>query len=291
MSAVAAPKPVELIPPALQTLWGWPAVANFVSGGLGAGLYVAAAVAAGFGPSPALRVASWLGPSLVVAGFAAVALEAGRPLRAPRVLARARTSWMSRELWLGGAFVALAALESAVGLPWHGLLATAAAVALALAQGFILRRARGVAAWAVPPMPFLFLSSALVSGAGMLVLLEVARGGPSARLLGGALVLLTVHLMVWWVFITWSREEAFLCGVRPLREGRDALTLVGGGYLAPSFLLALAVASPGLAALLAALGAALMIAGQVHAKAALILKAGQLRPITLAHARLERTVR
>ena len=34
--------PVELIPPAPQTLWGKPAVANFVLGGLGAGFYVAA---------------------------------------------------------------------------------------------------------------------------------------------------------------------------------------------------------------------------------------------------------
>jgi hypothetical protein len=37
----------------------------------------------------------------VLAGFAAVAGEAGRPLRGPRVLWKVRTSWMSRELWIG----------------------------------------------------------------------------------------------------------------------------------------------------------------------------------------------
>src|SRR6266496_1975910 len=57
-------RPVELIPSRRQALWGWPAVLNFVLGGLGAGLYVTAVVAAGFGRSPAVTVASWLGPTL-----------------------------------------------------------------------------------------------------------------------------------------------------------------------------------------------------------------------------------
>jgi hypothetical protein len=287
VSAAAAPVLV-LLPAAPQRLWGWPAAVNLVAGGLGTGFYVAAAVGARGAAPVAL---AWLGPLLVLVGFAAVAVEAGRPSRALRVLARARTSWMSREAWLAGAFVAFALAEVVVPGPAPRLLAVAAAVALAIAQGAVLRAARGVAAWGVAVMPALFLSSALVSGTGLLVVVDVARGGPSIRLLGATLALLTVHVVVWWAYLTWSAERAFLEGVRPLRGGRGALAIVGGGYLLPSLCLALAVALPELAASLAALGGALVVLGQAHAKAALVLQAGRLRPITLAPVRCERRAR
>lgn len=285
--AFSGPAPATLIPATLQTLWGWPAVANFALGGLGAGLYVVAALVTGFGPSAAFRIAGWLGPLLVFAGFGAVALEAGRPFRGPRVLARVRTSWMSRELWLGGVFAVCAAATLATDGRWLRVLAAAFAVAFALAQGQILRHARGVAAWAVPPMPAVFLMSALVSGAGLVLVLEAWTGRPPDRLLGLALVTLIVHLCVWSVFVNWSGDEAFVRGVRPLREGSSAMAIVGG-YLVPSLLGALAVALPPLGRPLAAVAGILMVAGQVSMKATLIRKAGQLRPISLPSERLQR---
>jgi DMSO reductase anchor subunit len=279
--------PADLLPPVLQTLWGWPAVANFALGGVGAGLYVVAALATGFGPSAALRVAAWLGPLLVFAGFVAVATEAGRPLRGPRVLARVRTSWLSRELWLGGVFALCAAGTLATDGRGLRVLAAVAAAAFALAQGQILRHARGVAAWAVPPMPAVFLTSALVSGAGLILVLEAWTGRPPDRLLGTALVALIVHLCAWSVLVSWSRDEAFVRGVRPLREGSSAVAIVGG-YLVPSLLAALAIALPPFGRPLAALAGVLMVAGQVSMKTALIRKAGQLRPISLPSERLQR---
>jgi DMSO reductase anchor subunit len=279
--------PADLLPPVLQTLWGWPAVTNFALGGLGAGLYLVAALANGFGSSATLRVASWLGPLLVLAGFVAVATEAGRPFRGPRVLVRVRTSWMSRELWLGGVFALGAAGTLAVDGRGLRVLAAVAAVAFALAQGQILRHARGVAAWAVPPMPAVFLTSALVSGAGLLLVLETWTGHPPAPLIGTALVTLITHLCVWSVFVSWSRDEAFVRGVRPLREGSSAVAIVGG-YLVPSLLAALAIALPPFGRPLAALAGVLMVAGQVSMKTTLIRKAGQLRPISLPSERLQR---
>lgn len=279
--------PADLLPPILQTLWGWPAVANFALGGLGAGLYVVAALATGFGSSATLWVASWLGPLLVLAGFVAVATEAGRPFRGPRVLVRVRTSWMSRELWLGGVFALGAAGTLAVDGRGLRVLAAVAAVAFALAQGQILRHARGVAAWAVPPMPAVFLTSALVSGAGLLLVLETWTGHPPAPLIGTALVTLITHLCAWSVFVSWSRDEAFVRGVRPLREGSSAVAIVGG-YLVPSLLAALAIALPPLGRPLAVLAGVLMVAGQVSMKTTLIRKAGQLRPISLPSERLQR---
>mgnify|MGYP003584851341 CR=1 FL=1 len=38
---------LEMLPARPQTLWGWPAVVNFVLGGLGAGWYIVAVLAAG----------------------------------------------------------------------------------------------------------------------------------------------------------------------------------------------------------------------------------------------------
>ena len=116
--------------------------------------------------------ASAAGGAVSTAAAAAVATEAGRPLRGPRVLARLRTSWMSRELWIGGAFVLLIAADFAFPLRIHRAQALAAAVLLALAQGMILRRSRGIAAWDAPIMPWLFLLSAAVSGSGAYMLLE-----------------------------------------------------------------------------------------------------------------------
>jgi hypothetical protein len=195
---------------------------------------------------------------------------------------------MSRELWLGGVFVLGAAGSLVTDGRAPRVLAAAAAVALALAQGQILRQARGVAAWAVPPMPAVFLTSALVSGAGLLLPLEAWAGRPPDRLLGLTLVVLIAHVAVWSVFLSWSREPAFVQSVRPLCDASGGGDSLVGSYLLPSLLVALAIAVPSLGRPLAAAGGLLMVAGQVATKAALIRKAGQLRPITLPRERLER---
>jgi len=262
---------VELLPPVSQRLWGWPAVLNFVCGGLGAGLYLVAAVAG----SPA--GARWLGPALVLAGFLAVAAEAGRPLRGPRVLTRVGTSWMSRELWLGGAFVVAALVDLR-------LLAAPAAALLALAQGAILRQARGVPAWAAASMPLVFLSSALLSGTGLWLVLEAAAGrAPGDRGFAAVLVVLIAHMAVWQRYLGSSRDPAFRAATRPLHEGWPRALVLVGGYLGPALLIALALAWPAVAAPVAAAAALGMIASQVAVKASLILQAGQLRPITIPH--------
>jgi DMSO reductase anchor subunit len=263
--------PVQLLPPVPQRLWGWPAVLNFVAGGLGAGFYLAAAVSGRVG------VARWLGPALVLAGFLAVAAEAGRPLRGPRVLTRVHTSWMSRELWLGAAFAVFAALDL------HAL-GVAAAALLALAQGAILRRACGIPAWSLPIVPLVFLSSALVSGTGLWLLVEVAAGRPAGdRTFAAVLVLLVAHMALWQGYLTASPDPAFREAVGPLREGATRTLTVVGGYLFPALLIALALAGPALAAPVTVAVGVGMIASQVAAKAGLILRAGQLRPITIPH--------
>ena len=283
MATAMTAQRMEMLPAQRQVLWGWPAVINFALGGLGAGWYVVAVLAAGFERSPGVIVASWAAPVLVLAGFAAVAAEAGRPLRGPRVLMRLRTSWMSRELLLGIAFVLLVAADLAFPLRLHRAQAIVAAVLLALAQGFIVRRARGVTAWDVPIMPLLFLLSALLSGAGAYLLVEVGAGRPPLPALAGAvLALIVVAFIAWARYLVWTSEDSYARAVAPLREGHSALVIDGVGYGLPLLLGLLALAAPAVAGPALALAGALLITGQVYAKARLILAAGQLRPITLA---------
>jgi DMSO reductase anchor subunit len=281
--------PVELIPAQRQRLWGWQAVANFTLGGVGAGLYGTAVIVAGFERGPAVVLASWLAPLLVLAGFAAVAGEAGRPLRGPRVLWKVRTSWMSRELWIGGVFVLLVAADFAFPLRLHRAQALAAAVLLALAQGMILRRSRGIAAWDAAVMPWLFLLSAAVSGAGAYMLLEVLAGRtvPPAVLAAGILLV----ILTFWAgraYVSTPAGHAFREATASLRDGAAGRLAAGLGGALPLGALAVALASPPAAATAAALAGLAMVAGQAYVKTELIVRAGLLRPITVANLRMSR---
>lgn len=283
MAPATTAQRIEVIPPPRQTLWGWPAVVNFVLGGLGAGWYIVAALAAGLERSPSVTAASWAAPVLVLAGFAAVAAEAGRPLRGPRVLTRLRTSWMSRELLAGIVFVALVAADLAFPLRLYRAPAVVAAVLLALAQGFMVRRARGITAWDVPLMPLLFLLSALLSGSGAYLLVDALAGrSPIPAVIGVTLLLIVVAFVVWVRYLAWTSEAAYRRAIAPLREGRSAVVIDGAGYGLPLLLGLLALAAPAVAGPLVGLAGALLVAGQGYAKARLILAAGHLRPITLA---------
>ncbi len=282
-------RPLELIAATPQTLWGMPAVLNFTLGGLGAGFYVAAAGAAAFGAAGAMGLAAWLAPALVLTGFAAVACEAGRPLRGPRVLRGVATSWMSRELWLGSLFVLLALADDAVPQTGLRLPAAAAAVALVLAQGAMLTNARAIAAWSVPMMPLVFGASAAVSGASLVVLAELMAGRrPGQALLATTLVVLALGLLVWLAFLASSSDPAFVRATAPLRRGATAIEIVVAGHVAPLALVALALAAPPWAPGPAALAATLALVGQFRARSALVLKAGQRRPVTLATPTLPR---
>src|SRR3990172_3722079 len=208
----------ELMPPVKQTLWGRLAVVNFFLGGAGAGAYLVAVSLTGFSAPPLARVALTLGPLLVLAGFLAVAVEAGRPFRGAKVLRMAETSWMSRESWAGGALTALAALDFVA--PWVGWRLAAAPVALlfVLAQGWVLSNCRGVLAWNVPILPPLFLASALVSGAGVLSLAAPLGSGDADRLQLATAALVLLSGFVWVAYSVWPGDPSFRQVAGSLRE-------------------------------------------------------------------------
>jgi hypothetical protein len=132
-------------------------------------------------------------------------------------------------------------------------------------------------------MPLLFLLSALVSGAGAYLLVEIAAGRPprSAQV-GAVLALVVVAFAVWARYLAWTSEDSYTRAVAPLRDRRSVLVIDGAGYGLPLLLGLLALAAPAVAHPLLGVAGALLVAGQVYAKARLILAAGQLRPITLA---------
>lgn len=280
---------VELIPAVPQRVWGVPAVLNFALGGLGAGFYAAAVLASAFDSSAIVALAAWLGPALVFVGFVAVAAEAGRPLRGARVLARVQSSWMSRELVLGGVFAVLALGEWLAPGPAPRALAMLAALALVTAQGFILRRAKAIGAWDVPVLPFVFVVGALVSGAGLVLAVTPAlAGAPSTATLTTALGAVVLGAITWLAYVTWSPAPSFARPTEPLR-GQLGVTLAIGGYLLPAIALALVLTLPSLAPA-AVVAGALLIAGQLWAKWLLVLTVATLRPITLVGLTLQRRV-
>jgi phenylacetyl-CoA:acceptor oxidoreductase subunit 2 len=150
----------------LQRHWDARAAANFMLGGAGSGLMVAAVFADS-------HFTALLSLVLIASGLAAVWLEIGRKLRALHVLFNPFTSWMTREsfaalllfpLGLGSIFVAAA-------LPF----AAAAALAFLYCQARILRAAKGIPAWRAPEVVPLIVFTGLAEGAGIALLFSADR--------------------------------------------------------------------------------------------------------------------
>jgi DMSO reductase anchor subunit len=278
----------ELLPPLKQTLWGRLAVANFFLGGAGAGAYLIGVFLFWGSAAPPLRAVSVLGPLLVLAGFLAVAAEAGRPLRGPRVLLRVTSSWMSRELWAGGAFVGLVALDQVWPASGVRLAAAVAALSFVLAQGFILRQCRGVAAWNVPIVPLVFVASALASGAGVVGTAIALTPVAPDRLALTTAGLLVLNGFVWTLYLSWPGDGAFRRATATLREDSAILGIFVLGHLLPLGLLLLQFRAPGLAPAAVFVAGVGILIGQLQGKAWLVLRAATLRPITMGNLRAGR---
>ena len=267
--------------PMRQTTWDARAATNFVCGGAGAGVIVFAAFAnAGPHTTSALLV---LGAALVATGLACVWFEIGRPLRALHVFFHPRTSWMSRE-----AFVATLLLPTAVlaAMRVPGTLAVAVALALAfvVCQGKMLQAARAIPAWRAPLAGPLVVTTGLVEGGGLVIAATaaLASGSLIALLLFVALVALRALAFVAYLR---SLETADARHAQAALKPSGRLLLVAGTVL-PLTLVGLAALdafapAPARAALVAAgLAAA---AGGFHFKYTLVLRAGFVQAVALAH--------
>jgi phenylacetyl-CoA:acceptor oxidoreductase subunit 2 len=187
----------KLIKPRLQTNWDWRAAGNFIGGGSGTGLLLAAALASASGASYPLL--GTIGLALVALGLFCVWMEIGRPLRALNVFRHAQTSWMTRE-----ALVAPLLFACGAGAVWTGaagwIWATALLALLFLyCQARILRAAKGIPAWRAQGTLMLIVITGLTEGAGLCAVLLALTGAahlPGA-LSAALLILLALRIWAW----------------------------------------------------------------------------------------------
>jgi phenylacetyl-CoA:acceptor oxidoreductase subunit 2 len=150
--------------PWVQAHWDRRAAANFIFGGSGSGLLVAAALVSA-GPWPIL-----IGLLMIAAGLTAVWLETGRKLRALHVLFNPFTSWMTREAFAAVLVFPLGIAAIELGTPWTAAAAALAAAAFLYCQARLLQAAKGIPAWRAPRTVPLIVSAGLAEGAALCLL-------------------------------------------------------------------------------------------------------------------------
>jgi phenylacetyl-CoA:acceptor oxidoreductase subunit 1 len=232
--APAAPSRLRArgVEPWHQKHWDWKAAGNFLTGGVGPGLFAGGAVAAvTVGPSPLLGL---LAMALVGLGLLLVMMKIGRPLRAISVLRQPQQSWMSREAWIALAFfpVALAAVWTGFTTLW--LLAAALALVFLLCQAMILREAKGIPVWREPRIVPLIVTTGLTEGAGIFLVASVVLPALSPLVRGAAVVTLllaAVRALAWLAYRgALAREGAPTKALAVLDDYRPWL-LIGGSVV------------------------------------------------------------
>ena len=197
------------IGPVQQRSWDWRAAGNFVGGGSGSGLMIIIAVLTLLGGSSnnLLLIAVFL----VVTGLGLVWLEIGRPWRFLNVYRNPATSWMSRESWLATVLVPLALLAS-----WSQsnilIILTGLNAALFLySQARILKAARSIAAWRIPQIVPLVMTTGIAEGSGILLIAWVLIPGIKASIGLFDITIISVFLILSriWMWIAY-REALFV---------------------------------------------------------------------------------
>jgi len=227
----------------------WLLLAFFCSG-VGAGTWLFSAPA--FFDVPAGLV---IGLLLMVAGSGGAHLAfLGHPLRAWRMVAQFRTSWVSRGI-VGIMVFTIPAVLYLVpsvfpGVPWRqddlfgkALMALSIFGALWVAtyKGFVFAVAKGIPFWNSPLLPPLFIAYALRGGLAVLLLIG-ALGGKFAAFHSVEVVKLwtVVSSAALIVFYVWVMSDAGLTARQSAREiinGRVSLVfyvgVVAGGIVVP----------------------------------------------------------
>lgn len=213
-----------------QTSWDWRAAGNFICGGAGTGLLMARALFGG--PTGAsLWSPDWIvftGLALVGLGLLCVWLEIGRPLRAINVFFNPRTSWMSREAFVGLVLFP-AGLAAMLGVPGWVWVTAALALVFLYCQSRMLPAARGIPAWRSGLFSPLFLLTAGCEGLGVFMLLGLFFAPVTSAAVIALGVLLVLRVLVWLRY----RRDVDASLAAPARRALDLtwqrLSMVGTG--------------------------------------------------------------
>jgi phenylacetyl-CoA:acceptor oxidoreductase subunit 2 len=225
-----------------QAHWDWRAAGNFMLGGTGAGLLIAAAIVQIPFPLTVL-----LGLLLIGGGLGSVWLEIGRKLRAIHVFFNPQTSWMTRESFAALLLFVLAAAYLFLGWAELPVAVALAALAFVYCQGRILRASKGIPAWRAPQVVALIMTTALAEGTGLLLVIY-----PDLLIISLFAAAVLARAVAWsgyWAALNQPRSRAALesAGKALIQVGTLApLALVLGAYFLPQ-----AAALAGIAAILA----------------------------------------
>lgn len=267
--------------PWLQTHWDWHVALNFLTGGAGSGLLLAAALGAIAGQS--LAAPTWVGLLLVAGGLAQVSLHLGRPLRGMNVLLNPHTSWMTREAFVAGPLLAFAALAALLDSTLVGVVVGLLAGAFLYCQARILKEARGIPAWREPRIVPLVVTTGLAEGLALYLLIALAAGWKDALLPAG--VALLAMLMA--RFVVWRGYRRALQGHAPQEAlavlDRTEGPFAGAGHMAPLLLLGVAVGVPSAQGPLVALAALAALFAGWGAKFAIVTRAGYNQGFSIDH--------
>jgi DMSO reductase anchor subunit len=230
----------EIISGKKQDLWRRPAVFNFFLGGTAAGLYFLLVL---FGQN--FKDESWvlgehivrlIPPALVAAGLLSVAAEAGRPFRGLYLFLNVKHSWMSREVVFAAIFIFLSLIQAMIGGTLLSLLAACAAVLFLTSQAMILRRSSAVPAWNTANVALLLISSSLLNGFGLALLLQAPNvAGVGVDLLAYGLGCILLNMLIWAWVLYGAKDSETSQALQPLRS-KQVFAVAGVlGLLAPFF--------------------------------------------------------
>lgn len=259
------------VAPWIQTNWDLRAAGNFIGGGTGTGLLVAAAFAQAAGV--AYRPFALVGLVFVALGLFCVFLEIGRQLRAPNVLFHPQGSWMTREALVAPFLFGCGLAGAWWQTPWLVWLTALLAASYLYCQARILQAAKGIPAWREPRVIPLVVTTGLAEGTGMLVGLFAVLGVPlSLRWPALALAALLVARTVAWRRYR-KRLQAPARAIAALDAGRISFDRFGAWVAAPVAVIASVLAPGTVATWLAAAAAVLAVAGGWHLKITLLTRA------------------
>lgn len=269
--------------PALQQHWDWKAATNFICGGLGSGLFVAAAVA-GLRYS-GLEPIGWTSLAVVAVGLSLLLLKIGRPLRAFNVLRQPRLSWMSREAWIAGGFFPLAMYGLWISSSSFILTAAVLALCFLVSQAMILYAAKGIPVWRNAWVVPLVVSTGLSEGAGLL-LVAAALSSALAPTLGiaavGTAIIAALRGLFWRSYLSALQREGAPSRALAILKGLSPWLLIGGLAL-PLTLIAIGYLAPPAAPALDAIAGLCVAAAGVTLKYVLVTRASFSQGFALAH--------
>ncbi|MFI4981666.1 MAG: DmsC/YnfH family molybdoenzyme membrane anchor subunit [Nevskiales bacterium] len=262
-----------------QTNWDFRAAFNFIFGGAGAGLLVAAAFSGSAGN--ALRGELLLGMALIGAGLISVWFEIGRPLRAVNVGFNPFTSWMTRESFAAGLVFVLGLAAAWLGSQPLAQAAALAALVFAYCQGRILQAAKGIPAWRVPALIWLIFTTALAEGAGVFVGLAALFDMPARGALAYFSLALIARALAWSIYRGGVAKSVVRAALAALdRAGKILLQF---GTLAPLALLLVAWFAPDVARIVVLLAGVAALATGWQFKFVLVTRAAYNQGFALPH--------